>query len=329
MVDYGLISVIVPVYNAEKYLKQCIDSVLAQTYPYYEIILVDDGSTDSSGQICDDYSQRFSNVTVFHKENGGASSARNYGLKRSSGDFLYFLDSDDWIIETALEKMIVCSYKNNADLVFIEATTINEKGEERTGKYDYHKMYLPSVPSETMSEMMDNKEFHVGTPFFFVRKDVFVNNQLFFLEGVMYEDILMSYQLFSLANRCAHVHEYIYIRRYRSNSVMTNKISERNFYSASKVYEALIDFSKILPKEKIQNKHIVRWSYNVMDIYTQLSRKDKKKYKKQYEQIISDIKIRNAFDDASLKVRCDGYLPWLFYKIKNKIFKKTLKDKSF
>ena len=81
MVDYGLISVIIPVYNAEKYLKQCVDSVLNQTYKNFEIILVNDGSADSSGKICDDYASRYDFIKVIHKQNGGASSARNEGLK--------------------------------------------------------------------------------------------------------------------------------------------------------------------------------------------------------------------------------------------------------
>ena len=136
--DYGLVSVILPVYNVEQYLKQCIDSVLAQTYQNIEIILVDDGSSDSTRKICDDYSIQHNNIKTLHKHNGGASSARNYGLKHANGEYVYFLDSDDYLINNAIEKMAVCAANNQADLVFIEAKSIYEKGNEIKSNYHYH-----------------------------------------------------------------------------------------------------------------------------------------------------------------------------------------------
>jgi len=99
------ISVVVPVYNVEKYLRECVDSVLAQTFADFELILVDDGSLDDSGKICDEYAKKDSRVRVFHKANGGVSSARNLGIKESRADYLAFLDSDDWWNLRFLEKM--------------------------------------------------------------------------------------------------------------------------------------------------------------------------------------------------------------------------------
>ena len=101
-----MISVIVPVYNTEKYLHRCIDSILAQTYTDFELLLIDDGSTDSSGAICDEYALRDSRVRVFHKENGGVSSARNLGLDNAQGEWITFVDSDDWIACNALDVML-------------------------------------------------------------------------------------------------------------------------------------------------------------------------------------------------------------------------------
>ena len=91
------ISVIIPVYNVEKYLKRCLDSVINQTYKNLEIILVDDGSTDNSGKICDEYAKNDKRIIVIHKENGGVSVARNIGLDICTGDYVNFIDSDDWI----------------------------------------------------------------------------------------------------------------------------------------------------------------------------------------------------------------------------------------
>lgn len=92
-----LISVIIPVYNVEKYLRRCVESVMLQTYKDIEILLIDDGSTDGSGQICDELAYKDRRIHVFHKENGGVSSARNLGIERACGDYICFVDSDDWI----------------------------------------------------------------------------------------------------------------------------------------------------------------------------------------------------------------------------------------
>ena len=136
--DDPLISVIIPVYNVENYLRECLDSVLAQTYSNYEVLLIDDGSTDSSFDICCEYCDKDKRFKVYQKENGGASSARNYGLDCAAGEYLYFLDSDDYLKPIALEKMASCACQHQADLVFIEGETINEQGAQVTGKYKFH-----------------------------------------------------------------------------------------------------------------------------------------------------------------------------------------------
>lgn len=111
------LSIIVPVYNVEKYLKQCIESILNQTYKNLEIILVDDGSKDSSGKIVDDYAIKDRRVIPVHKENGGISSARNTGLAYVTGEYLTFVDSDDWLDLDMYEKMIEAIEKYSADCV--------------------------------------------------------------------------------------------------------------------------------------------------------------------------------------------------------------------
>lgn len=102
----NLISIIVPVYNAEKYLKRCIDSIIAQTYSDWELILVDDGSTDSSGIICDEYARQDKRITVCHIQNGGPSRARNIGVDKSKGDYIFFVDADDWIEPSSISDFI-------------------------------------------------------------------------------------------------------------------------------------------------------------------------------------------------------------------------------
>ncbi len=110
------ISIIVPVYKVEKYLKKCVDSILAQTFSDFELILVDDGSPDNSGRICDDYAKKDARVRVVHKQNGGLSSARNAGIEVAKGKYLGFVDSDDYIAEDMYELLYKAIIKEEADL---------------------------------------------------------------------------------------------------------------------------------------------------------------------------------------------------------------------
>ena len=110
------VSVIVPIYNVEKYLRKCVSSILEQSYKNIEIILVDDGSTDMSGKICDELSKEHDNVIVIHKQNGGLSSARNAGIEASNGDYLSFIDSDDYIEKTMYEEMVNAIENSKKDI---------------------------------------------------------------------------------------------------------------------------------------------------------------------------------------------------------------------
>ena len=118
------ISVIAPVYNTEKYLPRCIDSILAQTFTDFELLLIDDGSKDNSGAVCDEYASKDERVRVFHKENGGVSSARNVGLDNAKGEWITFVDSDDWIAETMYQEMYELATLENADIVYCDINMV-------------------------------------------------------------------------------------------------------------------------------------------------------------------------------------------------------------
>lgn len=116
------ISVIVPVYNVEKYLRKCVDSILSQTFTDFELLLIDDGSKDHSGEICDEYALQDDRVKVFHKENGGVSSARNLGIDVAKGEWITFVDADDYIAENLLQSL--CNIDSNVDIAFTGCTLI-------------------------------------------------------------------------------------------------------------------------------------------------------------------------------------------------------------
>ena len=147
------ISVIVPVYNVEKYIRRCVDSILNQTYKNFELLLVDDGSPDSCGRICDEYSKVDDRIKVIHKENGGLSSARNAGIKKSSGDYLNFVDSDDWLETDYVEYMLKLVHETNSEMgmsteIFTtrdRKQTENDKIEIWTSEYTAAQIILPYI----------------------------------------------------------------------------------------------------------------------------------------------------------------------------------------
>lgn len=321
MEDYGLISVIIPVYNSEKYLKECVDSVLAQTYKNYEILLIDDGSIDNSLSICNEYAKADSHVKVFHKENGGASSARNVGLDQALGKYIFFLDSDDYIKEDTFEKMIKTAVDEKVDLVFCEAEAFDdEQGTTLSDHYTYKSKYLSGNPIDIMESMMQNKEFHVAIWMLLLEKSIFDNNNLRFKEGIIYEDMIISYQFYCLANRAAHVNEKLYCRRYRANSVMTSNRTEKNLISAETVYKEVSKFIDTMPKSSVSNRHIVRCAFNYLSIYRSMNRDVKSKHRTNYIDIKKDILSKNAYGDMALKLECKSHILWIVYKAFKKVF---------
>lgn len=137
----GLISVIVPVYNVEQYLHRCVDSILNQTYSNLKLILVDDGSCDASGKICDEYASNDSRVEVIHQENQGVSSARNAGIRCSQGEYITFVDADDELTENALDIAVKYIKDNSADVVCYGWKVIDEETHTVAEKFDEFKVY--------------------------------------------------------------------------------------------------------------------------------------------------------------------------------------------
>ena len=121
------ISIIVPVYNAEKYIKRCVNSILNQSFKEWELILVDDGSSDNSGQICDDYSRQYNNIMVLHKNNGGVSSARNTGIKNATGKYIMFCDSDDYVACEWCEVMYQAAEKHEKTFISCEVSHVRDE----------------------------------------------------------------------------------------------------------------------------------------------------------------------------------------------------------
>lgn len=182
------LSVIVPVYKTENYLRKCVDSILASTYENLEVILVDDGSPDGSGAICDKYAERDARVKVIHKENGGLSSARNAGLDIATGDFITFVDSDDYIACDIYEKLVEKLMADNADIVMMNIATVSEDysvvGEPR----QYPAEWLGVKSSEWLFQKICERMIDTSVWSKIFRADTI--NSLRFKAGVLNEDFL-------------------------------------------------------------------------------------------------------------------------------------------
>ncbi len=210
------ISIIVPVYNVEAYLKVCVDSLLNQRLDHVEIILVDDGSTDGSGVICDKYAERDKRVKVIHKKNGGVSSARNVALDVARGDFIGFVDGDDYISENMYQLLIKSMKEEDCDVSVCNINLMSENNEYKP----YHKNANDEQFSResAMKELLTNTilTFSVCNKLF--KKSVF--NGLRFKEGTILEDMDIVYKLIHRARKVFYLSTPLYHYRYNENSIL-------------------------------------------------------------------------------------------------------------
>ncbi len=331
MENQALISVIIPIYNVEEYLRECIDSVLNQTYQNFEIILVDDGSTDSSGTICDEYVDKDDRVSVVHQKNAGPSKTRNTGLENATGKYIYFLDSDDYIEKNALELLINTAESNDADLVFFDALSFADDGSEVKQGYFVNGTYESKSGYEMLTELHNNKDYHCSVVLLFINRTLLNSNNIRFLESAYCsEDMLFTYKVFCSSKKAAQCKHTLYHRRYRSLSIVTSKKSQRHFRSCRDVYEEIRDFSQKIHKtgDYMATEYTVRCAFNALDTYKKISKSNQKLCRNEYKVLKKDILSHSAFGNTALKMRCYGKVFWFIYKIFDKTVGKLLKGKK-
>ena len=195
------ISLIVPIYNLEAYLSRCVGSIKNQTYQNWELILVDDGSPDNSGSICEEYAKNDKRIIVIHKQNGGSASARNAGLNAATGDYITFIDADDWIENDGLEKMMLCAETTDADIVMADLTI-----EQSDGSCSVRKEGFGNPDAiELMKAMMIGK-LHGSNCNKIYRRSLIVANDIHFIDGADYtEDLAFNIKLLTLTNKIAYL----------------------------------------------------------------------------------------------------------------------------
>ena len=226
-----VISVIIPVYNVEKYLRKCVDSVLGQTFKDIEIILVDDGSTDGCGKICDEYAEKDSRIRVIHKENGGLSSARNAGLDIARGEYIGFVDSDDYVSAEMYEKLLAAAKKYSANLVFcnIKCFGENENGEEISWVSETcgGKRGL-CLPNEILDDVKTLRAFYPSACNKLYSKEIFTNIR--YPEGFWYEDKYVLLDIICAANAIACIGDSLYYYYMRQGSIIHAAFNPKTFF---------------------------------------------------------------------------------------------------
>ena len=212
-----LISVIVPVYNVEKYLKRCVTSILNQSYKNFEVVLVDDGSTDNSGKICDEMQGADSRIIAYHTKNGGLSAARNFGIEKASGDYIAFVDSDDFIKPDFLMQLISAMRQTNADIAacgyemyfnkLLSFSVVGNKNAVYTNNKAIKSLFMGE---KTVDVMAWNKLY---------KKSLFYD-EICYPKGLLHEDVATTYKLLYKSKQIAYVALPLYCYFQRKGSIV-------------------------------------------------------------------------------------------------------------
>ena len=228
-VENPKVSVIIPVYNVEKYVRECLDSIVGQTLEEIEIICVNDGSTDGSLEILKEYGARDKRITILSQENRGISSARNHGAERASGEYFYFMDGDDILEKEALFKLYALAAEKNLDVVYFDGESFFETEELREEKKNYITYYTRTgdysrvmTGAQMFHEMLLMDEYRSSLCIQFISAAHYKKENLTFAEGITGEDNIFTFQCIMPANRVYHTKEAFFHRRVRENSIMTS-----------------------------------------------------------------------------------------------------------
>lgn len=222
----GIVSVIIPIYKVEKFLRICLESVINQTYKNLEIILVDDGSPDNCGEICDEYASKDSRIKVIHKENGGLSDARNAGIEVATGEYITFVDSDDFLFLNMVEILYQLCKKNRAEFSMCQCVHCTEKDEKfMMEKSEIQEKIEIFEEKEKMKAYMVSKKIDTVVWKKMYAKRLFDNIR--FPKGKLHEDTFVMHLLIESANKVVITNEYGYVYRINPESIMNRNFSSK------------------------------------------------------------------------------------------------------
>ena len=252
-----LISIIVPVYNVEKELDRCVQSLIHQTYERIEIILVDDGSPDSCPKLCDEYAKQDCRIKVIHKQNGGLSEARNVGLNMAKGTYVLYVDSDDYIQLDACENLVK-GFIDDVDFVVGACKEIYKDNIS----YQKHTNIKPETvynAKEFVIKSIKNFEWYAPAWLNLYKREFLLKNNLFYKVGYLYEDIEMLPRLFLAASKVSYIDYPFYNYVIRENSIMTSMNTPQKVKMTLDIYNEWMMTIHDLVDSEYQ-----RWLYGIL-----------------------------------------------------------------
>ena len=313
-----LISIIVPVYKVEKYLERCVKSIQEQTYTNLEIILVDDGSPDRCGQLCDEFAKLDERIKVYHKENGGISDARNYGIDKATGEYIGFVDSDDYIHESMYEKLYEAIKKSG--------TMISECGLTRVYKntlrphYEGKDYFLILDKQEYLKEFLENRKVYGSVWCKLIHRDI--AKKIKFSVGMIYEDALYNLELIKNVDKFTLISDSYYYYYIREDSYTTKPFNNRSMDYID-VIEKISEYTLVnFPEFKEQLLTRVAFAY--VSIFNQLIEVDNYKNKKEYKILKNKLKSIRLEIISSKNVPKNLKIAFLLLSINERLYKFVL-----
>lgn len=321
-----LISLVIPVYNVEKYLDKCIQSVLAQIYKNFEVILVDDGSTDNSGKMCDEYAEKDSRITVYHKPNGGLSDARNFGVEHCNAELVSFIDSDDYVTADYLEYLWYLMEKYNADISFAQKAPQFESNDPRIHTNTSYDRVLTTI--DALHDFCINSVSACARLY----KRQMLRLHLFPKEK-LYEDLATVYKILADCRTAAYGSRDIYIQVTRQGSIQHSGMNQSQLdiiIAAENLYNFIMDNYPEL-KSDASVRCIVAVNGLLDKVFTYCDAKNRRQYfslAKNFAMPYIKDAFANKYSSSSNKLSCVainmGYLSYKsFWKVKQ-LFKELL-----
>lgn len=315
-----LVSVIVAAYNIEEYLPRCLDSLIAQTYPCMQIIVVDDGSTDATGEICDAYAAKSSKIQVIHRKNGGLSAARNTGLKEAYGDYIGYVDGDDWIEPDMYERLLLACEKNGADLAVCSYRQIGNDIENVFSG----KEYVLSGKEALETYVCDDKPYHIYNSVWskLFKREIIEGSM--FPEGKKSEDILYTTCALLLSRCCVFVDLPLY--NYvvdRQGSIMNRGLAERRFQDEIPFWREQICMFEDAGQAELSKKAEYYFYRRLLFYYLDFKERSMKEAAEKLAAMLREEKehiseiYENGFVAAGDKIRMKLFLycPGLYYTL--------------
>ena len=291
-----VVSVIIPVYNGEKYLKECLDSVIRQSFSHWEMICINDGSTDGSLRILEDFARMDDRIRVLSQDNQGQSAARNAGMRCAQGAYILFLDCDDRLMPDALERLTERAVEDQLDILYFDGETFFNDGLDTEEKFaGYRQVYHAKITisgtltgTEMFRTLYESGSYRVSVCMQLFRRTFLQETGMTFYPGILYEDNLFTMKTMTQAKRTGYCHQTFYMRRIRPNSIVTQSKDYRHLRSYVIAYTQIAAYAmdaklpaEVMPGVRAQLRSLMA---HAVDVFSALDPQQREKITRTYPE---------------------------------------------